>query len=361
MLGLDTPRKQGIFVGYVMLWVSSHVLVYASKMPGAPQYNATSVVLITEMVKLAMALSLYRRYDGDMSLLMREVLQSPDLLLKYTVPALLYCIYNNLVYVNLSFFDPGTYNVLMQLRIVLTGVLYQVLFATRLGRNQWLAIVLIMLGCVCKEAPKLFGSAGRVPPAVASAWLLLAFQMVCSVFAGVYNEKLLKGDGKSVRVGTNLQNAYMYLNSIVWNLAFLVLNGKLDEAVQLSNLSVVCSPTVLGIVLIMSSVGMVTGFFLKVLDSVLKSVASAVEVVLTTLLSTLLFSTPLSLADVLAAAMVGGGVALYSRPAGSRRPAVTDAPPGKSITEMSGLGEQKAKHSPPLSPPLGADQEDPKR
>ena len=169
MLGLDSPRKQGIFVTYVLLWVSSHVLVYASKLPGAPKYNATSVVLVTETVKLVMALSLYRRYDGEASQLVREVRQSTDLLLKYTVPALLYCIYNNLVYVNLSFFDPGTYNVLMQLRIVLTGVLYQALFSTRLGRNQWLAIVFIMLGCICKEAPKLFGSAGRVPPAMASA------------------------------------------------------------------------------------------------------------------------------------------------------------------------------------------------
>ena len=72
------------------------------------------------MVKLAMALSLYRRYDGDMSLLMREVLQSPDLLLKYTVPAGLYAVYNNLMYINLTNFDPGTYTLMMQLRILFT-------------------------------------------------------------------------------------------------------------------------------------------------------------------------------------------------------------------------------------------------
>ena len=36
-------------------------------------------------------------------------------------------------------------------------------------------------------------------------------------------------DGR--RVGTNLQNAYMYLNSIWCNLAFLVLNGTLQESI----------------------------------------------------------------------------------------------------------------------------------
>ena len=73
---------------------------------------------------------------------------------------------------------------------------------------------------------------------------------------------------------------------------------------------------------------------MKILDSVLKSVASAVEVLLTTLLSTLFFGTPLALADVLAAAMVGGGVALYARPAGGGRAAV---PSAAGDSELSGL------------------------
>jgi len=111
----------------------------------------------------------------------------------------------------------------------------------------------------------------------------------------------------------------MYLNSILWNVIVLVVNGRLGEAVALDNLSVVCSPTILALVAIMSSVGLVTGYFLKVLDSVLKSVASALEVVLTTLLSFVLFGTPLDFAAVVSAALVGAGVALYSRP--PRRPA----------------------------------------
>ena len=38
-----------------------------------------------------------------------------------------------------------------------------------------------------------------MPSALSHAWVLLAFQMLCSVFAGVYNEKLLKKDGKDGR------------------------------------------------------------------------------------------------------------------------------------------------------------------
>lgn len=63
-----------------------------------------------------------------------------------------------------------------------------------------------------------------------------------------------------------------------------------------------------------SSVGMVTGFFLRHLDSVLKSVASALEVVLTMLAAYAIFGTPLDTLSVLAASLVGLGVALYARP-----------------------------------------------
>lgn len=44
----------------------------------------------------------------------------------YLIPACLYCIYNNLAFVNLSKFDPTTYFLLLQFRVVVTGVLFQV-------------------------------------------------------------------------------------------------------------------------------------------------------------------------------------------------------------------------------------------
>ena len=317
VLGLDTPLKQGIFATYVSLWVSSYLLVFASKQAGAPPYNATSVVLLTELVKLCMAVGLYLRRDGTTAQLVLAISHSLPLLMKYSIPAMLYCIYNNLVYVNLKTFDPGTYNVLMQLRIVITGVIYQQAFAKRLNRYQWAALVLISLGCMVKESAKLTSSEGL--RANQAAWLLLLCQMLASVFAGVYNEVLLKGDGAVAPPGgggvtTNLQNAYMYFQSVAWNGVFLLAQGRLGEALAADNMAAVFSPTVLAIIGIMSSVGLVTGFFLKHLDSVLKSIASALEVVLTTIASNLCFGTPLDATGVGAAVLVGIGVALYARP-----------------------------------------------
>lgn len=44
----------------------------------------------------------------------------------YFIPAALYCLYNNLQFVNLSAYDPTTYYLLLQFRVVVTGVIFQV-------------------------------------------------------------------------------------------------------------------------------------------------------------------------------------------------------------------------------------------
>lgn len=59
---------------------------------------------------------------------MKEAHDNKHLLLLYFIPSFLYCIYNNLTFKNLSTFDPTTYYLLLQFRVVITGVLFQVGF-----------------------------------------------------------------------------------------------------------------------------------------------------------------------------------------------------------------------------------------
>ena len=137
------------------------------------EYNIVSVVLFTEVLKLIISAGLYckgyglftcrtcvngyracvggcgiffcRPHIGDLELislffaisfirrnrfvsLFKEVIKGKDILLLYFVPAFLYCIYNNLAFVNLSTFDPTTYYLLLQFRVVVTGILFQVIW-----------------------------------------------------------------------------------------------------------------------------------------------------------------------------------------------------------------------------------------
>lgn len=69
---------------------------------------------------------LFVRIRNSIRSLATSMRQSTDLLKLYMVPSILYCVYNNLAFVNLLKFDPTTYYLLLQFRVVITGVIFQV-------------------------------------------------------------------------------------------------------------------------------------------------------------------------------------------------------------------------------------------
>nr|CAD7568459.1 unnamed protein product [Timema californicum] len=160
-------------------------------------------------------------------------------LLLYFVPAFLYCLYNNLAFVNLSAFDPTTYYLLLQFRVVVTGIVFQVLFQKKLSGKQWLSLILLTVGCMVKQIDisSLYSSSSVSTTAHSnSPWefrlsvnaLLILVQTICSCCAGVFNEYLLKGEGANVNI--YIQNMFMYINSIVCNAGILLIKGDLYDA-----------------------------------------------------------------------------------------------------------------------------------
>ena len=65
-------------------------------------------------------------FRNSLTSLVLEVNANKKLSLYYMVPATLYGIYNNLAFVNLAVFDPTTYFMLLQTRLLFTAITYQV-------------------------------------------------------------------------------------------------------------------------------------------------------------------------------------------------------------------------------------------
>ena len=57
---------------------------------------------------------------------MRNAVPLVSVLCLYMIPAALYCLYNNLQFTNLASYDPTTYFLLLQMRVVVTSILFQV-------------------------------------------------------------------------------------------------------------------------------------------------------------------------------------------------------------------------------------------
>lgn len=129
--------------------------------------------------------------------------------------------------------------------------------------------------------------------------------------AGVYNEYLLKKDGVDVNIF--VQNVFMYLDSIVCNVAVLLAQGNLIESISKAGPSIFANVKVLMIILNNAAVGIITSFFLKNLNSIVKTFASALELVFSAILCWLFFDIPIHLNTAIAIGIVSYAVILYSQ------------------------------------------------
>ncbi|XP_030767196.1 UDP-galactose transporter senju [Sitophilus oryzae] len=310
--------SQIIFVVYILLFVNQGILVTASQgSDNKYDYNIITVVLLTEVLKLVISSLLYCR-ENKPTELVREVIERKSVLLLYFVPASLYCLYNNLAFVNLSSFDPTTYYLLLQLRVVVTGILFQIIFGKVLSKKQWISLLILTAGCMLKQvnfnqetedSQKNDTKSHSLVLSINTLFILI--QIFCSCFAGVYNEYLLKHQGNDVNIFT--QNVFMYLDSIICNVALLFIDGSITTVFLYENISKVFSFKVLIVMLNNAAVGIVTSFFLKTLNSILKTFASAIELVLTAVLSFLFFGIPVYLNTILAVGTVMYATYLYSQ------------------------------------------------
>lgn len=328
-----------IFVSYIVFFIAQSILVKASQTNNFYSYNVTCVVMLTELLKLILSTALYLK-DHNFSTLVSEIFEYRRVLLLYFVPALLYCFYNNLAFRNLQTFDPTTYNLLMQFRVVITGLVFQILFKRRLSGQQWFSLCLLTIGCVIKQfsvrTPEFAASADASGSGSSSAgishghhseptynggllsaffsWsiLLLLFQMLCSCLAGVYNEFLLKDTGADLHI--MVHNIFMYIDSIVCNLAFLILHGQTDELANATMLANIFSQPLIIAVMVNGSVcGIIVSVFLRSLNSILKTFAGALDLSITAVLCWIIFSIPIEIPTIMAITVVSIATYLYSQ------------------------------------------------
>lgn len=199
--------------------------------------------------------------------------------------------------------------------------------------TQWFSLVILTVGCMIKHFDAhVLGTEFHVDIflllilvqvshlSLIHKWryiLLknLALQTTCSCLAGVYNEYLLKRQGADIDIF--IQNVFMYIDSIFCNIVAIVLLSAFTNGISktLTNVEIdtLLQPKVILIMLNNSLVGIITSFFLKTLNSILKTFASAVELIFTAMLCWILFSIPISTNTIVSIALVSFAVILYSR------------------------------------------------
>lgn len=211
--------RWGVLFGLMVLIYGSHApLITLTKVDGEVPFNPSSCVVMIELAKLLISLATLVLTGGT------AALRAPPPLVvvaPYAVPAILYAFNNNLVVLMQAYMDPSSYQVLSNLKIASTALLYSLCLGKRLRPAQWLALGLLMAAGVCHTYSSLdlgdpVGAEAEEGPRLhITAWGLFLVLVYCCVsgLAAVYTERVLK----SQKLPLSLQNLYLYVFGVAIN------------------------------------------------------------------------------------------------------------------------------------------------
>lgn len=175
-----------------LVWICvqncAHILLvkYTRVTQGCNHYSVSLVVLLSEIIKLLTCYVICACYEGSAS---RQYIRDWKTLMVLMVPSVCFTVQNNIQFVVIDHMDVGSIVVLNQLKTLFTAITGIVIIGRKLNIRQWFALFCIMFGVAISQLNNFRGvSADRIYIG------LSVLQSMCSAFAAVYLEKILKGD-----------------------------------------------------------------------------------------------------------------------------------------------------------------------
>jgi UDP-galactose transporter len=235
--------------------------------------------------------------------------------IRYLVLGLLYSIQNNLVFVTLLYIDPGSMEVIGQLKIPLTAYLLYLVFHKRYRRMQIIGLSIITLGAVMvrlelvqclighQEEDSVCGSA----PIGVSLILIMCLISSC---AGVANEYMLKKEEENGSLFW--QNVQLYTSTILFNMLNVVFrNRNNSEFWVLKNIFHGYTWITWLLVFNIALVGIGVSVTLKFADNIVHVVGTALAMVFSMLFTVMMTEYILQVYAIIGIVMVLCGGLLY--------------------------------------------------
>jgi UDP-galactose transporter len=202
-----------------LLMTLQPVLVKLSQVNGKAEYSYISTTLLSESTKIAISIGMYYKNEG-----MKWPTIHYGELLTYSIPAIVYFINNNLVFVILEYIDSTSFQILSSMKTIFTGILFRAFLGRELNVVQWAAIVLLSCGTATSQLPDC--TTYQINSHSNSTVIGLGLAVVTcllSAFGGIYSEKLLK-DKFSQSI--HWQNIQLY----TWGIAFNFIGATVKDS-----------------------------------------------------------------------------------------------------------------------------------
>ncbi|XP_046846190.1 UDP-N-acetylglucosamine transporter-like isoform X2 [Xenia sp. Carnegie-2017] len=288
-VGIFSFRLKYLALSVLTLQTSTMVLVLRysrnTAINNETPYLSSTAVFLSEVLKLVICFFiLFKKANFELKKFCNElnvnIILSPWNTLKMSVPALLYTIQNNLLYLALSNLDAATYQVTYQLKILTTALFSVIMLGKKLTTLKWLSLVILMFGVslVQWRSDGIYHEEQNLSKSVIG---LIAVLCACfsSGFAGVYFEKVLKTSQLSLWMrnvqlaifGSILGLAAVFSNdgSAVWKNGFF-------QGYNKHTWIVIC---------LQAFNGLVVAIVVKYADNILKGFSTSLSIIISSIIS----------------------------------------------------------------------------
>jgi drug/metabolite transporter (DMT)-like permease len=337
---LSQMLKVWMVCGDCLLIGLAPVLVHMAKDPatGKFAFSPVSVNLLVEMVKTLFALGtlvvygcgrpgppLYRSFRAFCNDAFHNRLLA--------IPGALYAINNYLKFIMQLYFKPTTAKMLSNLKIIVIALLMRSVMRRRFSVFQWEALFLLVAGITVNQlaSPNCDGTTNTSEFFSPAAILYTLGSITIPSLASVYNEFALK---KHMETSVLLQNFFLYFYGVCFNLVgYVFFSGGSSGKSIFSGFNGVT----LALVVNNALQGILSSFFFKFADTILKKYSSTIATILTGLMSAALFGHQLTLNFVIGVSIVFISMHLFFSLGGTKGSGVGA---GKKADGVGGVDQQ---------------------
>lgn len=294
------------------------VFRYATTAAKADDRFSTSVSIgCQEGLKLVMSFGLAMLEFGSCSGALSAVAAvKPGDSLRLAVPALLFVLQNAAMQLATVHLPAALFQVMWQGKTLVMAGLSVLLLDKRLVRSSWLAIFFMAVGiAVVQLSQSKEGKQASMANAAEQQPLLGLFFVLggclCSGFAAIYLEKLVKQKGKAERTSMWIQNMQLAFYSLLLTSASSTAFSMKSASSQQNGLFHGFSFSVLIMIFNNAIGGLLVALVIKHADNILRGFATALATVLTTIGSVICFGFEIHATFFIGSFLVLGSSLLY--------------------------------------------------
>ena len=259
------------------------VFMRMSRMSKYPMYVSSTAVVMVETIKLVASIFIYLFLGhGGLAEVVDDIKTCKNW--RFTIPAGLYVVQNNLQYISANYLPAQIYQIFIQLKVVTTAILSEKVLGRRHNAMQWAAILSLFAGLSLVQLSLQGASLGGIGELSAAFWYTGVGAVLLSCFtsatAGVYAEKLVK-DSSSNLWSLNIQ---MSFQGVVLAIAACLMKDAKSIA-RNGGVFFGYNSVVWTTICLQALGGLVIAFVVKSTNSVVKGFATSGSVVLSCLVS----------------------------------------------------------------------------